>query len=40
MEEEEESGWYKDNLFSGSSRSSEDKVVIEGGRKLLSFCES
>jgi hypothetical protein len=39
MEEKEENGWYKDNLFTGSSRRSEDKVVNEEGRKLISFCE-
>jgi hypothetical protein len=38
-EEEKENGWYKDNSFSGSSRS-EDKVVNEEGRKLISFCET
>jgi hypothetical protein len=39
MEEEEENGWYKDNSFAGSSRRSEDKVVNEESRKLISFCE-
>jgi hypothetical protein len=39
MEEEEENGWYKNNLFAVSSRRSEDKVVNEEGRKLISFCE-
>jgi hypothetical protein len=39
MEEEEENGWYKDNSFAVSSRRSEDKVVNEEGRKLISFCE-
>jgi hypothetical protein len=38
--EEEENGWYKDNSFSGSSRRSENKVVNEEGRKLISFCEA
>jgi hypothetical protein len=38
MEEEGENGWYKNNLFAVSSRS-EDKVVNEEGRKLISFCE-
>jgi hypothetical protein len=36
IEEEEENGWYKDNSFAVSSRS-EDKVVNEEGRKLISF---
>jgi hypothetical protein len=39
LEEEEENGWYKNNLFAVSSRSSEDKEVNEEGRKLISFCE-
>jgi hypothetical protein len=37
---EEENGWYKDNVFSGSSRRSEDEVVNEESRKLISFCET
>jgi hypothetical protein len=39
MKEEGENGWYKDNSFAVSSRRSEDKVVNEEGRKLISFCE-
>jgi hypothetical protein len=39
MEEEEENGWYKDNLITGSCIRSEDKVVNVEGRKLISFCE-
>jgi hypothetical protein len=38
-EEEEENSWCKDNLFAVSGRRSEDKVVNEEGRELISFCE-
>jgi hypothetical protein len=30
----------KDNSFSGSSRRSEDKVIYEEGRKLITFYEN
>jgi hypothetical protein len=38
--EEEENDWCKHNSFCGSSRRSEDKVVNEEGKKLISFCKS
>jgi hypothetical protein len=38
MQGEGENGWYKDNLYAGSSRRSGDKVVSGEGRKLISFC--
>jgi hypothetical protein len=40
MEEEEETGRYNVNLFSGCSSGSEDKVVNKKGRKLISFYET
>jgi hypothetical protein len=37
--EEEDNNWYRDDSFSGSDRRSEDKVLNDEGRKLISFCE-